>query len=80
MEGTNRTRMDELQAEVQGTRGFERLLDAIYECVDEYVGDISADTGLEHAFVSIAIRELVGLCDRYTDTEIAEEVEDFAEE
>ena len=76
----SRTKMDKLQAEVQGTRGYDKLWDAVYECIEAYAGEVSADTGLPHAFVSIAIQELVGTVDRYTTEEIDAEVEDLEDE
>lgn len=76
----SRTKMDSLQASIQGTRGFDRLLDAVYECIDAYADEVSADTGLPHAFVHIALQELVGVVDRYTVEEIDTEVEDLEDE
>lgn len=73
----SRTKMDRLQAEVQGTVGFDRLWDAIYSCIDSYADEVSADTGLPHTFVHIALQELVGTVDRYTAEEIDTEVEDL---
>jgi hypothetical protein len=75
----SRARMDRLQAEIHDTRGFERLWDAIYSCIDSYADEVSADTGLPHTFVHIALQELVGTVDRYTAEEIDIEVEDLAD-
>lgn len=73
----SRARMDSLQAQIHNTRGFEKLWDAIHDCIDSYAGEVSADTGYSHAFVSIALQELIGTVDRYTAEEIDTEVEDL---
>lgn len=66
----SRERMNELQASIQNTKGFERLLDAIYECIGNYAYEIADDTSYSHTFVHIALQELVGVTDPYTAEEI----------
>ena len=72
----SRQRMDVIKDRLANTKGFEKLLDAVYECIGNSADAISEDTGYERAIVYIALQEMVGVVDEYSAEEIDTEVAD----
>lgn len=76
----SRQRMDVIKERLANTKGFNNLLDAVYECINNQADTIAEDTGYEREMVYIALQEMVGVADEYSADEIDAEVADSREE
>lgn len=76
----NRQMVEMLKERIQGTRMYEKLLDAIYECVQNTAEDMADDMGCNKGLVCVALQEMVGIADTYTDEDIADMVDIYEED
>lgn len=76
----SRQRMDVIKERLANTRGFNNLLDAVYECINNQADAIAEDTGYEREMVYIALQEMIGTVDEYSADEIDAEIADSREE
>lgn len=76
----SRQRMDVIKERLANTRGFSKLMDAVYECISNQADAIAEDTGYEREMVHIALQEMVGIVEEYSADEIDAEVADSRKE